>query len=140
MRGARAAAVLFLSIGLLLGMLVVSGCGELYPSVVRGTATYTGDLAVPPDATLKIEMVDVTRQDVPPSVIAEQLIQGPGNPPIAFEVNLNPQEIDANHTYFLVASISDANGELLYASTQPYPLFTQGNSSQGVELVMYQLK
>ncbi len=125
---------------LVFGILLVSGCGPSYPSVLRGTVAYSDGLVVPPDATMKIELVDVARQDMPPEVIAERLIEGPGSPPIAFEIDLNPQDIDPNHTYYLVASISDAEVDLLYASTQPYPVLTQGNPSSVVEMVLFQMK
>jgi uncharacterized lipoprotein YbaY len=136
MRRARA----FIIPTLIFTILLIAGCGSSYPSILRGTVIYSDGLVVPPDATLKIELVDVVRQNMPPSVIAEQLIENPGSPPVAFEVNLNPQEINPKHSYYLVASVSGANGDLLYDSTQPYPVLTQGNPSSGVEIIIYQIK
>ena len=95
-------------------------------AVVSGTALYRERMALPPSAVFEATLEDVSRADAPAQVISQTRKQSPGNPPFAFEIPYNPAEIDPSHPYSVRARIT-ANHELLFTTTQSYPVLTDGN-------------
>ena len=65
-------------------------------SSVSGTVTYRERLALTPDATLVVELRDVSYDDGPAPLIARQTISGPGQVPIKFKVEYNREDISPN--------------------------------------------
>lgn len=73
---------------------------------VRGSVMYRERIALPPEATLNVQLLDVSLADAPAKVIAEQQISGLNAAPIPFELHFDPSKLIANHTYALQARIS----------------------------------
>lgn len=103
---------------------------------VKGTATYLQRMALPPGAVFDAHMEDVSRADAPAETIGSVRIIGPGNPPIAFAIDIDPQQIDQRHRYSVRATIT-VDGRLLFTTDRAYPVLTQGNVSN-VELLLRQ--
>ena len=85
-------------------------------------------IALPPDASLEVKLVDISKQDVPAETIAEQKITNPGQVPIPFELWYDPDKIDPRMTYAVQARI-EQGGKLLFISTRVFPVITRGNST-----------
>jgi uncharacterized lipoprotein YbaY len=64
---------------------------------VQGTATDLQRMALPPHAVLDAPGEDVSRADAPAETIGSVRIIGPGNPPIAFTIDIDPQRVDEGH-------------------------------------------
>jgi len=103
-------------------------------AAVTGTATYRERMALPPDAVFEATLEDVSKADAPAQVISRTRKEHPGNPPFAFEIPYAPSEIDPTHTYSVRARIT-SNDELLFTTTQNYPVLTGGNQNPVTLLV-----
>jgi len=95
---------------------------------VSGTVSYLQRIALPPDASVAVKLVDISKQDVPAVTIAEQKITHPGQMPIPYELRFDPEKIDPRMTYAVQARI-EQGGKLLFNSTQVFPVITRGNPS-----------
>ncbi|MET0514482.1 MAG: YbaY family lipoprotein [Nitrospiraceae bacterium] len=100
---------------------------------VKGTATYLQRIALPPHAVFDARVEDVSRADALAETIGSVRIIGPGNPPITFAIDIDPQRVDERHHYSVRATIVD--GRLLFATDQAYPVLTRGNG-RDVELLL----
>lgn len=98
-------------------------------SSVTGTVFYLQRVALPPDAVVRVVLVDVSRQDVPATVLAEHVVAQPGQIPIPFALPFDPEEIDPRFTYAVQARI-EAGGRLRFISTQVYPVITRGHPNR----------
>ncbi len=120
-RAAAALVVAFCAAGFLLAAPVGAA-----PARVTGTALYLQRIALPPTAVLTVQLVDISRQDAPATVIATQMIPTSGQaPPYAFALVYDTTAISPNLTYAVQARIEDG-GQLLFRTTQAYLVITQG--------------
>ena len=103
---------------------------------VKGAATYLQRIALPPNAVFEAHVEDISRADARAESIGSVRISGPGNPPITFAIDVDPQRIDAQHRYSVRATII-VDGRLLFTTDQVYPVLTQGNG-RDVELLLRQ--
>lgn len=103
---------------------------------VKGTATYLQRIALPPNAVFEAHVEDVSRADARAESIGSVRISGPGNPPIRFVIDIDPQRINERHRYSVRATIT-VDGRLLFRTGQMYPVLTQGNVLD-VELLLRQ--
>src|SRR6185503_1942759 len=103
---------------------------------VEVAATYLQRMALPPRAVFDAQVEGVSRTDAPAETIGSVRIIGPGNPPIAFMIEVDPQRIDVRHRYSVRATIT-VDEKLLFTTDQLYPVLTQGNG-RNVELVLRQ--
>jgi len=82
---------------------------------VSGTITYRLRIALTPEATVQVELRDVSRQDAEAPLIAKQIIERPGQVPIPFTLEYDPSLIEAGHAYAVSARISD-RGQLQFVT------------------------
>ncbi len=119
-----------------LAALLLAGCASLEAApeggggaaaaTVTGTVTYRERIALPPNAVIKVQLVDVSRADAPSIVHGEQVLQSSGRqPPFAFEISYDPAKIVANYTYGVQARI-EVDGKLRFVSDQHYAVITRG--------------
>ena len=95
-------------------------------SKVTGTVSYRERIALPPAATIRVQLVDVSRADAPAEVLGEQLIDAAGRQvPFSFEIPYDPARIDERMSYALQARIEDGD-RLLFISDQRHPAITRG--------------
>lgn len=103
--------------------------------VVTGTVAYRERMAMPENASLSIQLQDVSLADAPAKVIAEQKFMFAGHQvPLPFEVHYDPAKIDPKRSYVLSAQIT-VNAQLIFLNTTAYPVITQGNPKK-VDMVL----
>ena len=104
-------------------------------STVLGTVTYLPRIALPPNAVVEVQLVDVSRADAPAVLLASQsTITGEQQVPMPFELVYDPNQIDARMTLAVQARIT-VDGELQFISTRRFAVSTQGQTSP-VEVVV----
>ena len=94
---------------------------------VEGTVTYRERLALTPDASLVVELRDVSYADGDAPLIARQTVSGPGQVPIGFRVEYNREDIDPTSRYSVSARILESDGRLAFTNDTAYEVITQGN-------------
>lgn len=105
---------------------------------VSGTITYRERVALPNNAVVTIQLVDVSRADAPAVVIAEQKLTTNGaQVPIPFSVAYQPSQIQTNNTYAVQASIAVGN-QRRYVNDTQYSVITRGRPTSNVAVVMVQ--
>ena len=118
-------------------VLATVGCGgDDESATVTGTVSYRERMAIVGDAEVRVELLDVSRQDAPAQKLAEQVQPLEGRQvPIPFELSYDADDIDERFTYAVRGEIV-ADGRVLFRSTQTTPVITRGNPVEGVELVL----
>ena len=104
---------------------------------VSGTVTYLQKIGLSPNAVVIVSLLDVSRADAPSVTLGEQLIENPGQVPVSFEIEYDPDEIDDRFSYAVRAEIRE-DDRLLFTTTSTYPVITRGNPNQ-VDLVLEQV-
>ncbi len=94
---------------------------------VSGSVTYRERLALTPDATLVVELRDVSYADAPALLIARQTISEPGQVPIAFKVGYNREDLDSRSIYSISAKVVESDGRLAFINDTAYEVITRGN-------------
>ncbi|HTS58021.1 MAG TPA: META domain-containing protein [Terriglobales bacterium] len=101
---------------------------------VKGTALYRERMALPPDAVFEATLEDVSKADAPAEVIGRVRLDGPGNPPIHFEIRYDTSRIDPGHGYAVRGRIM-VGGKLFFSTDQLYQVLTAGHGNE-VELLL----
>jgi putative lipoprotein len=109
---------------------------EQTPSVatVTGTVTYRERIALSPNAVVEVTLLDVSRTGASAATIGEQIIENPGQVPVAFEIEYDPADIDDGLTYAVQARITE-NGEPAFISDTVHSVIT-GGSPTHVDMVL----
>ena len=103
---------------------------------VSGVVTSVGQVTLPGDAAVVVQLADISAPDAPAQVINLQTISNPGQMPIPFNVAYDPAAIDPGRNYAVSALIRDANGGLIYQSPTSIPVITQGYPTSGIQLMV----
>ncbi len=98
------------------------------PNVVTGTVTYSPRTALPQNAILTVKLVDISNQNAPARLIAEQKINLAGQIPFPFQFQLRFKETDIifRNIYAVEAEIS-SGATILYKNDVTKRVLTQGN-------------
>ena len=115
-------------------LLLAGGCG-LGDTAVTGTVTYRERIALTPGATLIVQLRDTSLMDVAAELISEQVITGPGQVPIKFEIPYDDGDIDSRNTYSVSARIEESDGRLAFINDTAYDVITRGNPKK-VDMVL----
>ena len=103
-------------------------------ATVTGTITYRERIALTPNAVVEVKLLDVSRADAPAITVGEQIIENPGQVPIAFEIEYDPADIDQRFTYAIGARITES-GELAFINDTSYQVITRDNPTH-VDMVL----
>jgi putative lipoprotein len=105
---------------------------------ISGTITYAdpAGIPLPEDAIVQVQVQDTSLADAPAIVMGEQIITGPGQSPIPYEVCYDPSQIQENHTYSMRVRITDADGNLLFINDTHIPVITRGSPTEEVEVAV----
>ena len=103
-------------------------------SRVTGTITYRERMALSPDAVVEVKLSDVSRADAPAITVGEQTIENPGQVPINFEIEYDPDAIDERLTYSVQARIIEG-GNLAFINDTAYSVITRSNPDH-VDMVL----
>jgi uncharacterized lipoprotein YbaY len=104
-------------------------------SAVTGTVTYRTRDALPPDALVRVQLLDVSLADAPAKMMTEQAFPTRGKQvPLPFSLVYDPGDIDPRHAYNVRATIHGPDGGLLFTSQQAYPVITRNAPTYDVEV------
>lgn len=114
------------------GKMILQGCKldkPLNEASITGTVTYLQRMALPPNAIILVQLLDVSLADAPSKVIAEQTYTlGQRQVPVPFTLNYDSSKIDEKHSYSIRAKIT-LDDALRFLSDKSYPVITRGNPS-----------
>jgi len=99
---------------------------------VAGTVTYRERIALPENAELTVQLVELVEGDVPGKIVAEQVVSPAGQVPVPFEIVYDTTESDADRVG-LTARIA-ADGAVLFESGKPVTV--DAAASDGIELML----
>lgn len=102
-------------------------------AILTGTVTHLQPVALTPEATVQVDLRDVSEPDAEPTLLARQVIRRPGQAPIAFALDYDPEAIEEGRTYAVSARIAD-RGQLAFITESPVPVF-EGGPQAPVEIV-----
>jgi putative lipoprotein len=110
-----------------LALLALAACASSAgPAQLTGSVTYRERIALPAGTVVHVALLDVSLVGTPARVIAQQEIRPTGQVPIPFVLEYDRAAIDPAHRYGLRATISDADGRMLFANVTTLPVFREG--------------
>jgi putative lipoprotein len=122
--------VAFLVLMMIVGVSLAGG----ESASVAGSVTYRERIALTPEASVEVQLLDVSIADASAKIIASQTIQPEHQVPIPFELVYDPTEIDERFTYAVRATIRDG-GRLMFTTDRSYRVLTRGSPNH-VDLVL----
>ena len=118
--GPLAALVGLLLLSVLLGGIPPAQAAPL--ERIAGNVRYVERIALPPDATLTVELLDVSRADGRTERLARLALPTQGRQvPLAFELPFYARDMKPGHRYALRATLISGGGELLFSGTLALP-------------------
>ncbi len=115
----RLSALRFTALALMALMGVLSGCATPNAIVeIKGETLYRERIALPADAKVIVQLLDVSKMDVPAIVMAERVQQGAATP-APFSFAIGSDQFQPGHTYAIGARIM-LGDKLLFINTQAY--------------------
>lgn len=97
---------------------------------IKGSVAYRERMAMPPDAVVNVQLLDISLQDAPSRIISETTISAEGRQvPIPFELSYSPQQIQSNRTYAVRATIH-FNGRMMFTTDKAYHVITRENPNE----------
>lgn len=105
-------------------------------ATVSGAAFYRERMLLGPGHILVVELQDVSRADAPATVLGRTESAVSGSGPMDFEVSYDPADVQERRRYVLRATLRDAAGELVFLTTQAYPVLTEDSPSEGIQLLL----
>jgi putative lipoprotein len=107
-------------------------------TAVTGTITYRERIALPDDAMVHAQLLDVSRADAPSAVISDQTIETNGKQvPFEFFLPYSSTDISESGQYSVRAEIRASDGRILFTTDTAVPVITKGRPTQ-VDLVLVQ--
>ncbi len=103
------------------------------PSVVCNLSC-AGETALAYGTVLELRLVDLTRADPRPAVLAERIESNPGQPPLRFRLFYNLGAINPAHDYGIEARIL-FKGRPQWVQSEPMPAITKGHPDE-VDIVL----
>ncbi len=104
---------------------------------VSGTVFYRPRIALPPNAVVEVSLVDVSRADAAAITLASaKMVSGGRQVPFPFELLYDARQIgqiDSQYTYAVQSRIT-VDGELQFVSTTQFPVITNGNPTENVQV------
>lgn len=103
---------------------------------LRGTVFYRERMALPPNATVVVRLLDISRADAPAEKIAETVVETNGRQvPIPFELSYDPSRIDPRMSYALEAVI-EIDGQRMFRNDTVHPVLTRDQPVDDVEVMV----
>lgn len=94
---------------------------------VTGKVTYRIRKALPPEAVIKVQLVDITLAGEPAKLLGEQTIEAKGRQvPFAYKIPYDPKAIVPKHRYQVSALIT-VGGEVWLMTDTAVRVITGGN-------------
>ncbi|MGH6763897.1 MAG: META domain-containing protein [Phyllobacterium sp.] len=86
---------------------------------IPGEVLYRERIALPGDASLRVQLIEIAKSEGAGLVVGEKLIEPAGQVPIAFSIEVDRKVIAPEKTYGVVARIS-AGGSVWFSSKTPH--------------------
>lgn len=102
---------------------------------ISGEVTYRERIALPPEAFLEVQLVDVSLADAPAKVLGSQTIAPVGQVPVKFVIIFDSAEIQPGMTYALQARITVAD-RLWFINDMRYQVEPQADEHHALVLKM----
>ncbi len=115
---------------------LLAACSSHSPSdqaSLDGEVFYLQRIALPPNATLSVELQDVSLMDAPAVTLARQAGPINGNVPLPFHLDYDRAQVKPGHRYALSARIEMA-GKLLFINTEHHGVMLDGSDQQPVRV------
>lgn len=118
------------------GMIALAGAALVLPAasataqntILMGTVNYRERMALPANATVLVQLVDVSKADAPAEVIAEDRVTGTTASPVSYRLQFDQSRIKLGRSYALQARISDGD-RLLFINTTRHAVFAGGRNN-----------
>ncbi|QXI37428.1 YbaY family lipoprotein [Pseudomonas xantholysinigenes] len=110
---------------------LLAACSSNTPSPqasLDGEVFYLQRMALPPTATLSVELQDVSLMDAPAVTLARQAGPVKGNVPLPFHLEYDPAQIKPGHRYAVSARI-ELGGKLLFINTEHHGVQLDGSDA-----------
>ncbi len=104
---------------------------------ISGTVTYLERIALPENATIRVQLLDVSMADTQAPVIGETSLTAAGRQvPFAFSLAYPEDAVQENHAYGLSARITDPEGKLLFITDTHIPVLSAGTPEKDIEIIL----
>ncbi|MDZ5601234.1 YbaY family lipoprotein [Pseudomonas sp. RP23018S] len=116
--------------------LLLAACSTPTPpdrASLAGEVFYLQRIALPPAATLNVELQDISRADAPAITLARQAGPVKGNVPLPFQLSYDPTQIQPGHRYAVRARI-ELDGQLLFINTTQQAVNLDGHDAQPLRI------
>ena len=121
---------------------LLAACSSHTPSnqaSLDGEVFYLQRSALPPAATLSVELQDVSLMDAPAVTLARQAGPVKGNVPLPFHLIYDPAQVKPGHRYAVSARI-ELEGKLLFINTEHHGVMLDGSDPKSVRIKVDQVR
>lgn len=115
-------------VALLAAPLLLPAATASAQTMLMGTVNYNERMALPQNATVLVQLLDISLADAPAQVIAEDRITGAAGSPIPYKLRFDQNLIKPRRTYALQARISDGD-RLMFINTNRHAVFAGGRNN-----------
>ncbi|VVN86664.1 YbaY family lipoprotein [Pseudomonas fluorescens] len=115
---------------------LLSACQTMQPAAktsLDGEVFYLQRIALPPNATLRVSLQDVSLADAPAVVLDEQSGPVKGQVPLPFHLSYDPAHVKPGHRYSVSARI-EVDGRLMFISTEHHAVQLDGKDPQPLNI------
>lgn len=92
---------------------------------LAGTVTYRERMALPPEARITVQLVDVSLADAPATLLGETVIVPVTQVPLPFTLDYDDDRLEPGHSYALQARIT-LGDQLMFINTSRHAVFGDG--------------
>lgn len=100
---------------------------------ITGTLSYEEEIALAPESMVTVQLLDLSNTAAP-TVVAENVFQVPGKPPLPFSIPYDANSIGTGRPYSLRAEVKEQK-RLMFVSDTAYPVL-QGESQPPVDILL----
>ena len=121
---------------LLLASALLVACTTVQPPSqehLNGEVYYLQRSALPPDATLRVSLQDVSLADAPARELAYQQGRVEGQVPLPFQLSYDPANLQSGHQYAVAARI-ELDGKLMFISSERHSVKLDGTDPQPLRI------
>ncbi|AUH66571.1 YbaY family lipoprotein [Paracoccus zhejiangensis] len=87
-----------------------------------GTVTYRERMALPPDAEITVQLVDVSLADAPATLLGETTLTPSHEVPVPYQITYDDADLTEGHSYAVQARIT-VEGQLIFINTSRHAVF-----------------
>lgn len=121
----------------LAGALLAPVFAQSAPLRISGTVSYRERIAMPPGYVVKVQLLDIARQDAAAETLAEVEITPKHQPPVPFLLTLDESRLDPRARYSVRAQIY-VGDRMLFTSTRINPV-TPGAAPRKMNIMVQRI-